>query len=147
MNRADRPSTLIKKRNCDLVYDCFDKSPMLVSEVCDKLKEKGIDIPKRNLFPYFEELRLQGRLDFIPGTRPRKWILADKPEHKPVDPLKEFTPELALMMGYTGIPPVGGVLIEPLEQIKEGGYGSAPRRRSRASVSIQSGLHGTIYQD
>jgi hypothetical protein len=142
-----KPSTITKIKNCELVHSCFEDKPLLASQIHEKLKEKGHEIAKKNLFPYLEELKAQGRLQFIPGTRPRLWVAANTPMKKPLDPAVELSPELALMMGYTGIAPVGGVLIEPLEQIKSKGYGQPKRSRKRVPVFIQSGLQGSIYQD
>jgi len=108
-----------------------------VGEIFRRAQTMGLVIQKKNVFPYLGWLQEQGHI-VCSGGRPQRWHPVDAP-HRAADPLKDFSPELALLMGYTNIEPKGGYTVHPLEATAE--YSTVSRKKSKVKFTgIQSGL-------
>jgi hypothetical protein len=143
---ASRANSVAKQANSDILLECVKEGCRTSDEIHRRAVTKGLRVGVKNIFNYLNDLRKNGEITNIPGKRPSQWVPLEIAAKETVDPAKEYPPELALMMGYTATPPKGGHTVSPLTVFELNGHAPQSYKRNN-KWGIQSGLHGSIYQD
>jgi hypothetical protein len=107
-----------------LLLDALEAGCDTSTAIYNKAVELGLIIKSKNIFPHLHFLAEQGCIIKVPGYRPFKWRFISRQGHS--NPIRQYSDEVKLLMGYTNILPRGARKVSPLQIYEDAEYETLP---------------------